>query len=92
MKVQVDIGRCCGTGFCAATCPEVFILRDRFCEIRTEEVLDDELQRKCLRAAEECPAHAILLKKSSIKPAFDIRLATRGVLAPSVDPALEGGK
>jgi ferredoxin len=92
MKVEVDIGRCCGTGFCVEACPEVFALRGGFCEVKAEEVLDEELQRKCLQAAEQCSAHAILLKESSVKPVFDIRLATRGVLAPSVDPVLAGQK
>ncbi|MFG2616885.1 ferredoxin [Streptomyces sp. NPDC048507] len=54
--VRVDAGLCMGSGICAGTAPDVFVLEDDHARPRAERVAARE---RILEAADMCPAQAI---------------------------------
>jgi ferredoxin len=59
MRVSVDFDVCASTGTCAATCPEVFELRDDGYLYVLQEEPPEELRAKVTEAEELCPTGAI---------------------------------
>ncbi|KIF07709.1 cytochrome P450 [Streptomyces sp. RSD-27] len=54
--VRIDTGLCLGSGVCAGTAPEVFVLEDDRARPRADRVA---AQERILEAADMCPAQAI---------------------------------
>lgn len=62
MNVCVDQSKCRTAGVCVKTCPEIFTFEpgNKKAIARTTEV-PENLEKKCLEAAEKCPVGAICL-------------------------------
>jgi ferredoxin len=61
MKVRVDTEKCAGFGICLGIAPEVFELHeDGYAVVLVSEV-PPELDDTVRRAANQCPAQAILI-------------------------------
>lgn len=59
MKAVIDKEGCIGCGFCAAACPEVFIMgEDGKAEVINEDIPDNALNR-AKEAEEGCPVSVI---------------------------------
>jgi ferredoxin len=58
MKITLDKKKCIGCGACAATCPEVFEMKEGKANLKMKEN-----KAPCVKeAAEGCPVNAIILK------------------------------
>jgi ferredoxin len=59
MKVKVNKDLCRGTGICESICPEVFAVgKNGTAEVK-QEIIPENLQASCHRAAQSCPADAV---------------------------------
>lgn len=65
MKVRVDPNLCAGFGLCVGISPEVFELHDDgYATVLVDDV-PPELQDLVTRAANQCPAQAIIVSEDS---------------------------
>ncbi|HEV2640165.1 MAG TPA: ferredoxin [Actinocrinis sp.] len=61
MHVEIDQDKCCGSGLCALTAPEVFDQRDEdgIGYVLDPAPTDDEVQTRVFDAEKMCPASAV---------------------------------
>lgn len=65
MKVRIDTDLCAGFGICVGICPEVFELHeDGYATVLVSDV-PPELEELVRRAADQCPARAIILSEDA---------------------------
>ena len=62
MKVKVDASLCAASANCVAACPEVFKLEGEVSEVKVD-VVPEEHEAACRRAADECPTGAISIEE-----------------------------
>lgn len=63
-KIDVDPGRCIGSGMCAALAPERFLLDGPYAVPVTADAEPDEV---LLDAADSCPATAITITDGGVE-------------------------
>lgn len=61
MKIKIT-EECIACEQCVETCPEVFALEDDIAEVTVDEI-PEEYHDLCRKAAEECPAEAIIIEE-----------------------------
>lgn len=61
MKAKVDAEVCIGCGLCAQTAPEVFEMKEDKAVVIVD-VVPQEAEGNCQKAADECPVTAITLE------------------------------
>lgn len=60
MRVTVDTERCCGSGMCVLTAPEIFDQRDEDGIVRLNHAIPEAaLHQQVREAAQNCPSGAI---------------------------------
>ncbi|WP_206320348.1 ferredoxin [Streptomyces zingiberis] len=60
--IEVDQGRCLGSGVCVGTAPELFVLEEDRARPRNAEVQPDE---EVLDVADSCPLMAIEVREGA---------------------------
>ena len=61
MKAKVDPELCIGCTLCAATCPEVFKMKEDKAVV-CADVVPKNAEVTCQQAADECPVVAIIIE------------------------------
>lgn len=62
MDVQVDAYICDGCGQCEEICPEVFAVCEGSARVKRTRITE-ALEDSCRRAADDCPAQAIVIEE-----------------------------